>query len=96
MSFEPWAEPPLAAEDQDIDQAGDHRRTEKGRSIRVISRFLPGKLNLAMAQERNDAEDQIERYCHGGGQQGQLDCCQGVRLAEGRQVDRRALFRKPG
>ena len=47
--------------------------TEKGRSIRVISRFLPGKLNLAMAQAAVTPKKRLSGTRYGCGDEGQPD-----------------------
>jgi hypothetical protein len=48
---------PLRAEQQHEDEAGDHRaRPRNGRSISVISRLLPLKVELGDRPRRRDAE----------------------------------------
>ena len=50
VALQPRPQTALRAEQQHVDQARDHRATENGRSISVISRVLPRKSNLAIAQ----------------------------------------------
>ena len=67
--------------------------TANGRSIRVISRFLPGKLELGDAPGRGHAEDQVERNGDGRDQQRELGRAQGVGLADGGQIGAEPLGR---
>ena len=69
--------------------------TANGRSIRVISRFLPGKLELGDRPGRGQAEDQVERHGDRRDQQRQPDRAEGVGLGRWPPVDAARPWRTP-
>ena len=66
--------------------------TEKGRSIKVISKLLPGNSNLAMAQAAAMPKIKIQRHRNARGDQSQLDGASGIRLADRLEIDLGTFF----
>ena len=79
---QPRPEPALRAEQQHVDQAGDHRRHRERQSISVTSRFLPRNSNLAMAQAAATPKTTFSGTAIAGDQQRQPD--RGERVGLGR------------
>ena len=70
--------------------------TANGRSIRVISRFLPRELELGDAPGGGHAEDEVERHRDRGDQQGQLGRAERVGLRDRLPVGRESLGERLG
>ena len=70
---EPRAEPALRAEQQHVDQAGDHRRDRERQVDQRDQQALAAELELGDRPGGRDAEDQVERHGDRRGQQRQAD-----------------------
>ena len=92
MLRQPRSQPPLEPEDEHIDQTRDHRGDGEGEIDEGDEETLPRKTELGDGPGRHHPEQQVERHCHQGGQQGQADTRQGVGLVQRREVDRNPLI----
>ena len=70
---EPRPEPALQAEQQHVDQAGDHRRHRERQVDQRDQQALAAELELGDRPGRGDAEDEVERHRDGRDQQRQPD-----------------------
>jgi hypothetical protein len=69
----PSAEPPLRAEEQDVDQARDDGRHRERQVDQRDERGLAGKVELCHRPGRREPEHQVERHGDGGGQKREAD-----------------------
>ena len=88
------AEPALQAEDQHVDQPGDHRRHRERQVDQRDQHALAGKVELGDRPRRRDAEHEVERHRDRRGEQRQPDRRQRVGLGDRREVDAEALLQR--
>ncbi|MNT58625.1 hypothetical protein D3C72_1960730 [compost metagenome] len=92
--LQPLAEEALGAEQQHVDQAGDHRRHRERQIDQGDQQALAAELVLAHAPGGGDAEQQVERHRDGHGEQGQLERGNRVRLEDGGEEHAQALLER--
>ncbi|MNP35278.1 hypothetical protein D3C76_1286030 [compost metagenome] len=82
MLVQPRAQVALGAEQQHVDQAGDHRRDRERQVDQGHQDALAGELELGHAPGGGDAEHQVQRHRDGHRDQGQLEGGDGVRFED--------------
>ncbi|EWS63673.1 hypothetical protein Y695_03093 [Hydrogenophaga sp. T4] len=82
VRHQPGAEPALRAEDQHIDQARHHRRDRERQVDQRGQEGLAPELVLGNRPGRGNAERQVQRHGHGGGEQRQADRRPGIGFLE--------------
>ncbi|MCY1240285.1 hypothetical protein D9M72_531240 [compost metagenome] len=92
--LQPLAEVALGAEQQHVDQTGDHRRHGERQVDQGHQQALAAKLVLAHAPGGGHAEHQVERHRDEHGDQGQLQRGEGVRLEDGIEEGAQALLQR--
>jgi len=83
---EPGPDPALGAEDQHVDQAGDHRGDGEGQIDQREQHAFPWKLELGDGPGCGDAEEEIGGHGDGGGQKGEPDGGERIGIAKGGEV----------
>ena len=86
VRLEPGAEQALRAEQQHVDQAGDHRRDRERQVDQRDQEALAPELELGDRPGGGHAEDQVERHGDGRDQQGQSDRSERVRLGDAGEI----------
>ncbi|MOA10929.1 hypothetical protein D3C78_1308400 [compost metagenome] len=90
--LQPLAEVALGAEQQHVDQAGDHRRDRERQVDQGHQQALAAELVLAHAPGGGDAEHQVERHRDEHGDQRQLQRGERIRFEDGGEEGAQALL----
>ena len=91
---EPRTEEALGAEQEDVDQAGDHRRHRERQVDQRGQQALAGELEFRDRPRRDDAEDDVERHRDRRDQQGQPDRGERVGLGDAGEIGAETLAQR--
>ena len=91
MGGKPRAEPALQAEQQDVDQAGDHRRNGEGQVDQREQHALAREVELAIAHDAASPNTTLSGTAIAAVSSGQPDRRQRRRIAEARQIGEHAF-----
>ena len=91
---EPRAEQPLRAEQQHVDQAGDHRRDRERQIDQRDQQALAPELELRDRPGGGDAEDEVERHGDRRDQQGEPDRGERIRLGDAGEIGAEPLAQR--
>ena len=88
------SQPALRAENQDVNQAGNHRRNGERQVNQREQNIFAAKIKFRNRPGRADAENAVQRHGDGGGGERELDGAPGVRVAQGCKIKADALGKR--
>ena len=86
MRGEPWPQPSLQAEEQDIDETRNHRRYGERQIDQRDQHLLAAKIEFGDRPGGGEAECEVEWYGNAGRDQGKLERLQCVGLDQCRKI----------